>query len=139
AKQQKDIFIPGSALNGASHGDTVQVQLTGTSPKRPEGEIIQVEQRAFTHLCGMYISGKNSGSVIPDNDKLPFSVQVRRNHAMDAEDGQAVRVEIIDYGTSQRLPIGKVVEVLGSPDSVRVQIRMAIEQFNLPCSTGFFF
>ncbi|MCI5147401.1 MAG: RNB domain-containing ribonuclease, partial [Candidatus Electrothrix sp. AR3] len=42
--------------------------------------------------------------------------------------------EIIDYGTSQRLPIGKVVEVLGSPDSVRVQIRMAIEQFNLPCS-----
>ncbi|MCW5213387.1 ribonuclease R, partial [Desulfobulbus sp. TB] len=93
-----------------------------------------VEKRAFTHVCGIYMSGKNTGYVAPDNDKLPYSIQVRRNDAMDAVNGVAVRVEILDYGTKQRMPVGKVVEILGSADSVQVQIRMAVEQFKLPCS-----
>ena len=133
ARQQKDIFIPATALNGANHGDTVLVQPSG-SPQRPEGEVVQIEKRAFTHVCGIYMSGKNTGYVAPDNDKLPYSIQIRRNDAMDATDGVAVRVEILDYGTKQRIPVGKVVEILGSADSVQVQIRMAVEQFKLPCS-----
>ncbi|CAK8720585.1 Ribonuclease R [Candidatus Electrothrix gigas] len=133
ARQQKDIFIPATALNGANHGDTVLVQPSG-SPQRPEGEVVQIEKRAFTHVCGIYMSGKNTGYVAPDNDKLPYSIQIRRNDAMDATDGVAVRVEILDYGTKQRMPVGKVVEILGSADSVQVQIRMAVEQFKLPCS-----
>jgi ribonuclease R len=131
AKEQKDIFIPASALNGATHGDTVLVQPSG-SPKRPEGEVLQVEQRAFTHVCGIYMNGKNTGYVAPDNDKLPLSIQIRRNDAMNTDDGMAVRVEILDYGARQRMPVGKVVEILGPADSVQVQIRLAVEQFKLP-------
>ena len=133
ARQQKDIFIPAAALNGATHGDTVLIQPSG-SPNRPEGEVVEVEKRAFTHVCGIYMSGKNTGYVAPDNDKLPTSIQVRRNDAMNAEDGMAVRVEILDYGAKQRMPVGKVVEILGSAESVQVQIRMAVEQFQLPRS-----
>ncbi|WPD22425.1 MAG: ribonuclease R [Candidatus Electrothrix scaldis] len=133
AREQKDIFIPASALNGATHGDTVLVQ-PGGSPKRPEGEVVQVEKRAFTHVCGIYMSGKNTGYVAPDNDKLPTSIQVRRNDAMNAEDGMAVRVEILDYGAKQRMPVGKVVEILGPADSVEVQIRLTVERFQLPRS-----
>lgn len=131
ARQQKDIFIPASALNGATHGDTVLVRPSG-SPKRPEGEVVEVEKRAFTHVCGIYMSGKNTGYVAPDNDKLPYSIKVRRNNAMNAEDGVAVRVEILDYGAKQRMPVGKVVEILGPADSVAVQIRMTVERFQLP-------
>ncbi|XOF35086.1 MAG: ribonuclease R [Candidatus Electrothrix sp. YB6] len=134
ARQQKDIFIPASAMKGATHGDTVQVQLTGRSVRRPEGEVVQVEERAFTHICGVYMSGKNTGSVTPDNDKLPFTVQIRRPDDMQAEDGMAVVAEILDYGTGQRPPIGRIVEILGPPDSVQVQLRLAIEQFSLPRS-----
>ncbi|MCI5212145.1 MAG: RNB domain-containing ribonuclease, partial [Candidatus Electrothrix sp. ATG2] len=134
AKQQKDIFIPASALNGATHGDTVQVRSVGSSSRRPEGEVVEVEKRAFTHVCGIYMSGKNTGYVAPDQDKLPYSIKVRRNDAMNADDGVAVRVKILDYGAKQRMPVGKVVEILGSADSVAVQIRMAVEQFKLPCS-----
>jgi ribonuclease R len=131
AKRQKDIFIPASALNGATHGDTVLVQSIGDSPRRPEGEVVQVEKRAFTHVCGIYMSGKNTGCVTPDNDKLPFTIQIQRNDAMQAEDGLAVLVKILDYGGKQRLPVGKIVKTLGPPDSVQVQIRMAVEQFKL--------
>ena len=134
AKKQKDIFIPPSAMNGASHGDTVLVRVVSGSRGRPEGRIVEVIKRGFTHLCGIYVSGGNTGYVTPDNDKMPFTVLVRYGNSMNAENGDAVLVEIIDYGTRHRVPEGKVLEILGSPDSPAVQIRMAIEQFDLPRS-----
>jgi ribonuclease R len=134
AMQQKDIFISASALNGAGHGDTVLVRLTNRSATRPEGEVIEVEKRAYTHLCGTYMSDRNMGTVTPDSSKLPFTIRVKRSDALDAEDGMAVLVEILDYGTPQRQPLGRVVELLGHPDSPQVQIRMAVQQFDLPRS-----
>ncbi|MBW2329063.1 MAG: hypothetical protein JRF04_05520, partial [Deltaproteobacteria bacterium] len=134
AKKQKDIYISASAMNGASHGDTVLVRVDSGSRGRPEGRIVQVLKRGFTRLCGIYASGGKTGYVTPDNDKMPFTVHIRHGNCMNAENGLAVLVEIIDYGTSQRVPEGKVVEVLGSPESPLVQIRMAIEQFDLPRS-----
>lgn len=134
AKQQKDIFIPAEALHGAGHGDTVLVRMTSRPGSRPEGEVAQIDKRAFTHLCGIYMSDRNIGSVAPDNDKLPFTVRVKRGDSLGAEDGMAVRVEIIDYGTPQRQPLGRIVELLGRPDSAQVQLRMAIEQLGLPRS-----
>ncbi len=134
AKQQKDIFIPATALNGAGHGDTVQIRLTNRSASRPEGEVVSVEKRAFTHLCGTYISGRNMGTVTPDNSKLPFTVRVKQRDALNATDGMAVLVEIIDYGSPHRQPLGKIQEVLGSPDLPQVQLRMAVQQFDLPRS-----
>ena len=134
AKEQKDIFIPPSAMNGASHGDTVLVRVVSGSRGRSEGRIVEVIKRGFTHLCGTYVSGGNTGYVTPDNDKMPFTVLVRYGNSMNAENGIAVLVEIIDYGTKHRVPEGKVLEILGPPDSPTVQIRMAIEQFDLPRS-----
>lgn len=132
AKQQKDIFIPPSAMNGASHGDTVLVRVVSGSKGRSEGRIIEIVKRGFTRLCGIYTSGGKTGYVTPDNDKMPFTILIRSANALHVEHGQAVLVEIIDYGTTHRIPEGKVLEILGQPDSPAVQIRMAIEQFNLP-------
>uniref|UniRef100_UPI004056B00F ribonuclease R n=1 Tax=Candidatus Electronema sp. TaxID=2698783 RepID=UPI004056B00F len=132
SRQQKDVFIPASGLNGAGHGDTVLVRMLGSSSSRPEGEVVEIEKRAYTHLCGIYVGGRSMGEVTPDSDKLPFTVRVKRSESMDAEDGMAVLVEVLDYGTPQRQPLGRVVEVLGPPDSVPVQLRMAVQQFDLP-------
>ena len=130
AKKQKDIFIPPSGLKGASHGDVVMVQVVDTS-RRPEGRIVEVVKRGFKRLCGVYVDGGNLGYVTPDNEKIPYTVQIRSNDAKGAENGDAVVVEIIDYGEHQRMVTGKVLEILGSPDTVSVQLRMAMEQFSL--------
>jgi len=134
AKKQKDIFIPPSALNGASHGDSILVRLVSESRGRPEGRIIQILKRGFTHICGMYTSGGKTCYVTPDNEKMPFTVLIRPRNSKNAENGSAVLVEITDYGTAHRVPEGRVLEVLGSPYAPLVQIRMAIEQFDLPRS-----
>jgi ribonuclease R len=133
-KKQKDIFIPPHALGDASHGDTVLIKIVPGSGGRQEGRVIQVVKRGFKQVCGVYTDGGKTGYVTPDNDKMPFTIMVKRGNGLNAENGQAVLVKIIDYGSKHRVPEGKILEVLGTPDAPLVQIRMAIEQFALPRS-----
>ena len=129
---QKDPFISQTNLNGASHGDTVLVRLLDTTRGRAEARVIKIVRRGFTRLCGIYTAGGKTGYVTPDNDRLPFTVIIRRSNNLGARDNTAVLVEILEYGLDGRSPEGKIVEILGDPLSASVQIRMAIEQFELP-------
>ncbi len=127
----KDIFIAAHNLGTASQGDAVLVEVTGRSRGRREGRVVKVLNRAISRLCGIYSKSGRNGFVTPDNDRLPYTVLVRRKDAMNAQDGVAVLVEITDYGSERRGPEGRIIEILGDPFSVNVQIRMAIEQFSL--------
>jgi len=131
-KGQKDPFIAQANLNGASHGDTVLIRLLGTARGRAEARVVKILQRGITRLCGTYTSGGKTGYVTPDNDRLPFTVFVRKSNNLGARENTAVLVEIIDYGSDGRSPEGRVIEILGDPLTASVQIRMAIEQFELP-------
>lgn len=127
----KDIFLAPNNLGGASHGDTILVQVTGTSRGRREGKVIKVVERSITRLCGRYTAGGKTGFVSPDNEKLPYTVLIKKSNSLAAGPGAAVVVEITDYGTGERGPEGKIVEILGDPTSPKVQIQMAIIQFKL--------
>ncbi len=129
---QKDPYIARAHLNGASHGDAVLIRIIGTSRGRAEARVVKIVKRGIVKLCGIYFSGRKTGYVTPDNDRLPFTVLVRKSNNLGARDKMAVLVEINDYGTDGRSPEGRIIEVLGDPNTAAVQIRMAIEQFELP-------
>lgn len=129
---RKDPYISRANLNGASHNDRVLIRITGTSRGRTEARVVKILSRGITKLCGIYTSGGKTGYVTPDNDRLPYTVFVRRSNTLGARDNIAVLVEILDYGTDGKSPEGRIIEILGDPLSASVQIRMAIEQFELP-------
>lgn len=131
AEKGKDPFISRTNLNGASHGDTVLIRLISTAKARPEARVVKVLARGITKLCGIFTTAGGKGYVNPDNDRLPFTVLIHRRNTLGARDNTAVLVEIIDYGGDRRPPEGRIIEILGDPLSARVQIRMAMEQFEL--------
>lgn len=134
-KKDKDPFIAPSNLNGASHGDRIIIRLIGSSRGRPEARVVKIVKRGISRLCGIYTAGgKKNGYVTPDNERLPYTVLVRRDNSLGAGDNTAVLLEIIDYGSANRPPEGKIIEILGDPFSVAVQLRMTLEQFELPRS-----
>jgi len=127
----KDVFIARTNINGASHGDRVFVRILGSSRGRYEGRVVKVIERSITKLCGIFTTGGKTGYVTPDNERLPFTVFIRRKNSLGARDNTAVLVEITDFGSERRGPEGKIIEVLGDPNRVAVQMRMAIEQLEL--------
>ncbi|PIE55633.1 MAG: ribonuclease R [Desulfobulbus propionicus] len=133
--EEKDIFIAARHLGSAVRGDTVMVEVIGNRRGRREGRVVRIVQRAFTRICGIFTDAGRDGLVLPDHDQLPQPVRIRQKYSKGAVDGHAVLVEITDYGTPERGPEGKVVELLGPPENAGTQIRMAMLRFALP--TGF--
>lgn len=128
----KDPFISPANLNGASHGDTILVRLLTSGRGRSEARVVKIIERGISRLCGIYTADRKKGYVTPDNDRLPYTVFIPQGADSGAANDTAVLVEIIDYGTGGRPPQGKITEILGDPMTAGVQIRMAIEQFELP-------
>ena len=132
AKGKKDVFIPQANLGGASHGDVILVRIIKEERGRREGVITQVIKRAFTQICGIYEVNNLGGTVLPDNDRLPYAVTIAKgDNLAQAADGQAVVVDIVDYGSAGQEPQGKIVEILGDPWDVHVQVEMAMRSFSL--------
>ncbi len=128
---EKDIFIAKQNINGALQGDTILIRVLASSRGRLEGRVVQIVQRGITRLCGIFTSGKKNGYVTPDNDRLAYTVSIPKDQAMNAADESAVIVSITDFGNERRNPEGNIVEILGDPYTVPVQISMALEQFKL--------
>ena len=131
----KDLFISKDNLNGASHGDTVLISILGrTSRGRKEARVARILKRAVSTLCGIFIEDRKGGHLMPDNPKLPFMVFIPASKTKNARNGTAVLARITEYGGRDREPTGEILELLGDPLTVPVQLRMAMEQLSLPRS-----
>ena len=128
----RDVFIPGRELGTATHGDKVLLAIVGRQKDRLEGRVLRVLERTATRLVGIFMAGRTTGLVAPEDERFAFQVVVRREDFRGAKNGEAVLAEIIEYRAEQRNPLGRIIEVLGDPDDLAVQTEMVIRKFSLP-------
>lgn len=132
--QPSDIFVAERNLGAALHGDRVLVRVSDVGRDgKQDGRVIKVLERGTTLIVGIYKAGSTQGMVIPEDERFAFNILVRREQSSGARDGEAVVAKITEYrhlgGVSCR---GEIVEVLGNPDSLRVQTEIVIRKFQLP-------
>ena len=131
--REEDLFIPESEVNGAFHGDTVQIEIMGAQHgKRQEARVVNVLSHSVTRLVGTYDHAGNFGFVIPDNGKIATDIFVPGASSMKAVTGHKVIVELVSYGDDKHKPEGKVVEILGHISDPGVDILSIIKGFDLP-------
>lgn len=136
--REEDLYIAEDKQGGAFHKDTVQVALLPHGRgRRQEGQIIRIIARGITQVVGTYEQSRNNyGFVIPDNTKLPQDIFVPKERSKGAMTGHKVVVEITDYGTGNKSPEGKVVEILGHINDPGVDIMSIVRAFELPVEFG---
>ncbi len=131
--QPADVFIANRNLGEALHGDRVLIQVSPSRDGRLEGRVLKVLNRGIEKVVGIYKSGTPTGMVTPEDERFPFGILVPREKTLGANDGEAVVARITEYrhlgGTNC---LGEIVEVLGDPDSLRVQTEIVIRKFQLP-------
>lgn len=131
--RDEDLFIPEAKTGGAFHKDTVLARpLPGQRGKRQEAEVIRILNRGTTQIVGTFQRSKNFGFVIPDNVKLSADIFVTSERSKGAVDGHKVVVELTDYGSDNKKPEGKVVEILGHINDPGVDILSIVRNFDLP-------
>jgi ribonuclease R len=128
-----DLFIAGSNLNQAMHGDRVVARLERVSEDRAEGRIVRVLERGSDTVVGRFDQdGLGIGFVVPFDRRLIMDVQIPPGEHLDAEPGDMVVVEITRWPTPTRGPLGRVKEVLGDINEPGVDNEIIIRKFGLP-------
>ena len=129
----EDVFIPESGINGAIHGDTVEIEIfAGHTGKRREGRVLKVISHAFTEVVGTFEKSKNFGFVIPDNQKIFRDIFIPKEYTKGAVNGHKVVVELTDYGNAAKKPEGKIVRIIGHINDPGVDILSVVYGHELP-------
>lgn len=129
----EDIFIPENQVNGAMHGDEVLCVLSpGKNGKRQEGSITKITRRAVTTVVGTFERSKNFGFVIPDNQRFGQDIFVPLERSKGAVSGHKVVVALTDYGSKDKKPQGKVVEIIGHINDPGTDILSIVRGYDLP-------
>ncbi len=128
----EDIFLPEKEMQKVLNGDRVQVRIIGTDRRgRPEGTIVEVVERANTHVIGRLLNENGVWIVAPEDKRIGQDILLSGSPGK-AKAGQVVSVELIEQPSRYTQPVGKIVEVLGDIDDPGMEIEIAVRKYGVP-------
>jgi ribonuclease R len=151
-----DLFIGRDSLGDAMHGDRVLGRIVRRRPDgRAEGRIVQIVRREHPSIVGLFRYGPHGNHVLPYDVRLHHEVlippgeeltpELRAKLGPDAQqppanrrlrlpdlDGAVVNAEITRFPRSGLAPMGRVIEILGRPGDIGVDVEIIIRKHHLP-------
>jgi ribonuclease R len=155
-----DIFIPPNEINSAMQGDQVLVELEPPrADGRRLGRITRVLERRNPTVVGTFHYSRGDrhpvNVVIPFDERMTQPILIPPGEDLPAEadsstphrvlgtgttthathediEGLVVDVEITSWPTPFKPPVGRVIEVLGTPEDFGIDVEMMIRKHQLP-------
>ncbi len=152
-----DLFIGRDGLGDAMNGDRVLARVERRRPDgRAEGRIVQIVERQHPMLVGLFRYGPQGNYVLPYDTRITHEVFIAPGDELTPElrqklgpgadgqpppsrrarlpeiDGAVVDVEITRYPKGGLAPAGRVIEILGRPGEIGVDVEIIIRKHHLP-------
>jgi ribonuclease R len=152
-----DLYIGRDSARGAMNGDRAIARITHTGANgRTEGEVVKILRRAHPTVVGQFRINRRGLFVVPHDERLTEWIEIPQDLAIpDAAaagnaqvdrigpkpieipdvsqlDGMIVNAELLEYGDRKGPPVGRVIEVLGSPDDFGIDVEIVIRKHHLP-------
>jgi ribonuclease R len=150
-----DLFIPPNAMHDAMNGDKVLARIERRrTDGRAEGRIIQIADRAHPSVVGLFRYEPDGNYVLPYDTRLSQSILIppgeeltpalreklgnvvatpsRRHTRLPELDGAVVNAQITRYPKGGISPTGRVIEILGRPGEIGVDVEIMIRKHHLP-------
>ncbi|HEY6903943.1 MAG TPA: RNB domain-containing ribonuclease, partial [Candidatus Acidoferrales bacterium] len=157
ARVDGDLFIGRDNLGDAMNGDRVLARVERRRPDgRAEGRVVQITERQHPTLVGLFRYGPHGNYVLPYDTRITHEVfiapgdeltpELRQKLGIGADggsqpsrrarlpelDGGVVDVEITRYPKGGLAPAGRVIEILGRPGEIGVDVEIIIRKHHLP-------
>ena len=150
---QGDLYIHRDSTSGAMNGDRAIARIMHTGAGgRVEGEIVKVLKRAHPTVVGQFHINRRGMFVAPHDERLTEWIEIPEDLAIPALapqtdrigpraieipdpsqlDGMIVNAEVLEYGDRKGPPVGRVIEILGSPDDFGIDVEIIIRKHHLP-------
>jgi ribonuclease R len=148
-----DLYISREGTRGAMNGDRAIARITNSGATgRSEGEIWKILKRAHPTVVGQFHINRRGMFVAPHDERLTEWIEIPEDMAIPEHteqvdrigprpieisdpsqlDGMIVNAEVLEYGDRKGPPVGRVIEVLGSPDDFGIDVEIIIRKHHLP-------
>jgi ribonuclease R len=127
--EENEFFIHKSKTTTALHLDKVRAVLF-KGERKMEAKVVDVLERFKTSFVGTAQVNNNHTFVIPDNNKIFVDFYIKGDH--QAQNGQKVIVEMIDWEKEKKSPRGKITKVLGLKGENETEMNAIMYEYNLP-------
>ena len=151
-----DLFIGRDNLGDAMNGDHVLARIERRrADGRAEGRVVQIVEREHLSIVGLFRYGPHGNNVLPYDTRIPQEVSIPPGDELTPElrqklgaapgrpiatgrarlpelDGAVVNVEITRFPNGGLAPTGRVVEILGRPGDIGVDVEIIIRKHHLP-------
>lgn len=128
----KDPFLSVGRIGSANHGDTLLIRIIRVRKDgRPEAVIIAILERNMDQVTGFFVND-NPSYIIPEDLRLPANIRLLQQPLKHIPDGDVVIVQILPVAHDKGNLFGEIIDVLGPPQNIDVQMRIVIEKHNLP-------
>jgi len=152
-----DLYIGRENLADAIHGDRVLARIVRRrADGRAEGRVVQILERAHPTLVGLFRYGPHGNVVLPYDTRILHEVSIPpgeeltpmlreklgvaessspaaiRRARLPELDGAVVNVEITRHPKGGLAPVGRVIEILGRPGEIGVDVEIIIRKHHLP-------
>jgi ribonuclease R len=152
-----DLFIGRDGLGDAMHGDHVLARIVRRrADGRAEGRVVQIVERQHPTMVGLFRYGPHGNVVLPYDTRilheviippgaeltpalrerlgiLPGAQAPASSRTRLAElDGAVVNLEITRFPKGGLAPSGRVIEILGRPGEIGVDVEIIIRKHHLP-------
>jgi ribonuclease R len=153
-----DLFIGRDGLGDAMHGDRVLARIERRrADGRAEGRVVQIVAREHPTIVGLFRYGPHGNMVLPYDVRILHEVVIPpgaeltpalREKISEAGggggaaansrtrypelDGAVVNVELTRFPKGGLAPAGRVIEILGRPGEIGVDVEIIIRKHHLP-------
>lgn len=112
-----DIYVDEKNLGKALHGDEVKVKLIKARRKGSEGKVVEVLNQSKRMIVGKLDVQDHFSFLIPDDPRFNADIFIPSSDLNGGKSGYKAIAQITDWPDSAKNPFGKIVEVLGKPES----------------------
>jgi ribonuclease R len=151
-----DLFIGRDNLGDAMHGDRVLARIERRREDgRAEGRIVAIVEREHPTVVGLFRYGPHGNYVLPYDTRIlheililpgdELTTQLRQKLGVGSTierasagrarlpelDGAVVNVEVTRYPKGGLAPAGRVIEILGRPGEIGVDVEIIIRKHHL--------
>lgn len=130
---EDDIFIDRINTLNALNGDLVKVNLFAVRPgKRPEGEVVEILERARTEFAGTVQISNRFAFLASDNVRSGVDIFIPIEKLNGARQGEKAVARITEWLPEAKNPQGEIIRVLGMPGENNAEMDAILVEYGFP-------
>ncbi|MBL0047170.1 MAG: ribonuclease R [Bacteroidetes bacterium] len=133
-ESEQDVYISQRGAMNAMNGDKVKVSVFKNSGrgKNPEGEIVEIIQRAKSEFVGTIEISKNFAFLSSSGPRSGPDIFIPLSKLKGARNGDKAIAKITDWQAGEKNPTGEIINVLGKAGENNTEMHAILAEYGLP-------